>query len=171
MRGLTGVASRLNGRDIFSANSGRALLWGDVTPELMAAVDVYKAATADLIEGGPGGQIDLRTKLPFDFSAGWHVAGQCAGQLWRPAEGNDYGGSVLVSNRWDTNIGEIGLLVDLAYGRLTSRSNFFRAEPYFRTALRAKRRTVHPRRLQLRRRGVPARSDRHLRGAAVGADR
>ena len=75
VRGLTGVASRLNGRDIFSANGGRSLLWGDVTPELMSAVDVYKAATADLIEGGTGGQIDLRTKLPFDFSKGWHIAG------------------------------------------------------------------------------------------------
>jgi iron complex outermembrane receptor protein len=42
VRGLSGVASRLNGREIFSANNGRALLWGDVTPELMAAVDVYK---------------------------------------------------------------------------------------------------------------------------------
>src|SRR5207253_8521987 len=75
VRGLTGVASRLNGRDIFSANNGRSLLWGDVTPELMASGDVYKAATADLIEGGTGGQIDLRTKLPFDFKGGWHVAG------------------------------------------------------------------------------------------------
>jgi hypothetical protein len=27
-----GVASRLNGREIFSANGGRSLLWGDVTP-------------------------------------------------------------------------------------------------------------------------------------------
>ena len=62
VRGLSGVASRLNGREIFSANNGRALLWGDVTPELMAAVDVYKASTADLIEGGTGGQVDLRTK-------------------------------------------------------------------------------------------------------------
>ncbi|RZM14780.1 MAG: TonB-dependent receptor, partial [Sphingomonas sp.] len=51
VRGLTGVASRLNGREIFSANNGRAILWSDVTPELMAAVDVYKASTADLIEG------------------------------------------------------------------------------------------------------------------------
>ena len=51
VRGLSGVASRLNGRDIFSANNGRGLLWGDVTPELMAAVDVYKASTADLIFG------------------------------------------------------------------------------------------------------------------------
>jgi TonB-dependent receptor len=135
VRGLTGVASRLNGRDIFSANSGRSLLWGDVTPELMAAVDVYKAATADLIEGGTGGQIDLRTKLPFDFSGGWQVAGSAQTSYGDLARAWDYGGSAMVSNRWDTGIGEIGVLVDLAHSRLTSRSNFFRAEPYFRRRL------------------------------------
>ena len=135
VRGLTGVSSRLNGRDVFSANGGRGLLWGDVTPELMAAVDVYKAATADLIEGGTGGQIDLRTKLPFDFGTGWHVAGNAQLSYGDLAEGKDYGGSVMVSNRWDTSIGEIGVLIDLAHSRLTSRSNFFRAEPYFRQRL------------------------------------
>jgi TonB-dependent receptor len=135
VRGLSGVASRLNGRDIFSANGGRALLWGDVTPELMSAVDVYKAATADLIEGGTGGQIDLRTKLPFDFGPGWHAAGNAQVSYGDLAKATDYGGSVLVSNRWDTGIGEIGLLVDVAHSRLTSRSNFFRAEPYFRKRL------------------------------------
>ncbi|MDP9421329.1 MAG: TonB-dependent receptor [Pseudomonadota bacterium] len=131
VRGLTGVASRLNGRDIFSANGGRSLLWGDVTPELMAAVDVYKAATADLIEGGTGGQIDLRTKLPFDFSKGWHLAGSVEGSKGDLAKSTDYGGSILVSNRFDTNIGEIGFLVDVAHSRLTSRSNFFRTETYY----------------------------------------
>jgi iron complex outermembrane recepter protein len=135
VRGLTGVASRLNGRDIFSANSGRSLLWGDVTPELMAAVDVYKAATADLIEGGTGGQVDLRTKVPFDFSTGWHVSGNAQASYGDLAEGKDYGASAMVSNRWDTGIGEIGVLIDLAHNRLTSRSNFFRAEPYFRQRL------------------------------------
>jgi iron complex outermembrane recepter protein len=131
VRGLTGVASRLNGRDIFSANSGRSLLWGDVTPELMSAVDVYKAATADHIEGGTGGQVDLRTKLPFDYSKGWHLSGSVDYSRGDLAKANDYDGSFLVTNRWDTNIGEIGLLVDLAHSRLTSRDNFFRVEPYF----------------------------------------
>ena len=135
VRGLTGVASRLNGRDIFSANSGRTLLWGDVTPELMAAVDVYKAATADLIEGGTGGQIDLRTKVPFDFSGGWRMAGTAEVSYGDLAEATDYGASALITNRWDTKIGRIGFLVDLAHSRLTSRSNFFRTETYFRKRL------------------------------------
>lgn len=135
VRGLSGVASRLNGREIFSANGGRGLIWGDVTPELMSAVDVYKSATADLIEGGTGGQIDLRTKLPFDFSNGWHAAGSLEVSMGDLAEKTDYAGSFLLTNRWSTGIGDIGILVDLAHSRLTSRSNFFRTEPYFRRRL------------------------------------
>lgn len=135
VRGLSGVASRLNGREIFSANGGRGLVWGDVTPELMSAVDVYKSATADLIEGGTGGQIDLRTKLPFDFSPGWHAAGSMEVSYGDLAGKTDYAGSVLLSNRWSTGIGDVGILVDLATSQLTSRSNFFRTEPYFRKRL------------------------------------
>lgn len=135
VRGLSGVASRLNGREIFSANGGRGLIWGDVTPELMSAVDVYKSATADLIEGGTGGQIDLRTKLPFDFSPGWHAAGSLEVSMGDLVEKTDYSGSFLLTNRWSTGIGDIGVLVDLAHSRLTSRSNFFRIEPYFRKRL------------------------------------
>ncbi|MCW3836477.1 TonB-dependent receptor [Sphingomonas canadensis] len=131
VRGLSGVASRLNGREIFSANGGRGLIWGDVTPELMQAVDVYKSATADLIEGGTGGQVDLRTKLPFDFSSGLHFAASGEVSYGDLAKGKDYAFSGLVAGRWDTGIGDIGVLVDLAHSRLTSLSNFFRAEPYF----------------------------------------
>lgn len=135
VRGLSGVASRLNGREIFSANGGRGLVWGDVTPELMSAVDVYKSATADLIEGGTGGQVDLRTKLPFDFAPGWHAAGSMEVSYGDLTQKTDYSGSALLSNRWSTGIGDIGILVDLATSQLTSRSNFFRTEPYFRRRL------------------------------------
>jgi TonB-dependent receptor len=133
VRGLTGVASRLNGREIFSANNGRSLQFADVTPEMMAAVDVYKASTADLIEGGTGGQIDLRTKVPFDYKdERFHVAATgdlSMGDLAREA---DLSGSILITKRWSTPIGEIGILGDVAYSRLSSASHFFRTEPYFR---------------------------------------
>ncbi|MCW3849509.1 TonB-dependent receptor [Sphingomonas sp. LB-2] len=137
VRGLSGVASRLNGREIFSANNGRALLWGDVTPELMAAVDVYKASTADLIEGGTGGQIDLRTKLPFDFKAGLHVAATGELSMGDLARKSDYSGSALAAGRWSTPIGDIGVLVDVAYSKFSSVSNFFRAETYYKTRIGA----------------------------------
>jgi iron complex outermembrane recepter protein len=67
VRGMTQVNSTLNGREAFSANGGRALLWEDVPPELMAAVNVFKSSTADQLEGGVGGSVDLRTHMPFDF--------------------------------------------------------------------------------------------------------
>jgi TonB-dependent receptor len=133
VRGLTGVASRLNGREIFSANNGRSLQFADVTPELMAAVDVYKASTADLIEGGTGGQIDLRTKVPFDYKDDrFHVAATGDLSMGDLARKGDLSGSILVTKRWSTPIGEIGILGDVAYSRLSTDSQFFRVEPYFR---------------------------------------
>jgi TonB-dependent receptor len=128
VRGLSGVASRLNGRDIFSANNGRAILWGDVTPEMMAAVDVYKDSTADLIEGGTGGQIDLRTRLPFDYRGGVHFAATGDLSYGDLAKTKDPSISALITDRWHTPIGDIGVLADLAYSQLTTTSQFFRME-------------------------------------------
>lgn len=133
VRGLSGVASRLNGREVFGANGGRSLLWGDVTPELMAAVDVYKSSSADQIEGGTGGSIDLRTKMPFDFKRGVHVAGSGTYSRGDLAKKNDYDISGLVTGNWDTGIGRVGILVDAASSKLTSLSNFIRMEPYYKT--------------------------------------
>ena len=135
VRGLTGVASRLNGREIFSANNGRALLWSDVTPELMAAVDVYKASTADLIEGGTGGQIDLRTKMPFDFNGDFHVAANAELSVGDMANKADPAASILLTDTFETGIGRIGILADVAYSQFSSLSQFIRTEPYFKTRI------------------------------------
>ncbi|MGB8601097.1 MAG: TonB-dependent receptor, partial [Rhizomicrobium sp.] len=130
IRGMTQVNSTLNGRESFSANGGRALLWEDVPPELMSAVNIYKSSTADQLEGGVGGTVDLRTHMPFDFD----------GLTVRATAGGSYGdfikeahpsGSVLVSDRWDTGIGEIGLLVDMAYSDLSYRNDTMQIEPYY----------------------------------------
>src|SRR5690606_15436916 len=66
IRGLGHVRNEFNGRDTFSANSSRGLSWGDVPAELLGGVDVYKNQTADLIEGGIAGSVNLRTRVPFD---------------------------------------------------------------------------------------------------------
>jgi iron complex outermembrane receptor protein len=135
VRGMSGVAARLNGREIFSANGGSGLSWGDVTPELMAAVDVYKSPTADQIEGGLGGQIDLRTKMPFDFERGLQLHGSMEANYGDMADTVSPNVSGLISNRWDTGIGEIGVLVDLSQSKLTQQANFLRMEPFYRTSL------------------------------------
>lgn len=135
VRGLSGVSGKLNGREVFSSNGGRGLSWGDVTPELMAAVDVYKSGTADLIEGGTGGAIDLRTKMPFDYKKPSFQAnvGESYGDLskeWTPS------GSFLVTNRWDTPVGEFGALVDVAYSKYSQNSNFIRMEPFYKVQVK-----------------------------------
>jgi TonB-dependent receptor len=66
IRGLTQVRTEFNGRDSFSADSARGLQFNDISPELLAGVDAYKNQTADMIEGGIAGTVDLRTRLPFD---------------------------------------------------------------------------------------------------------
>jgi iron complex outermembrane recepter protein len=135
VRGMSGVAARLNGREIFSANGGSGLSWSDVTPELMAAVDIYKSPTADQIEGGLGGQIDLRTKMPFDFDHGLQLHASMEANYGDMADAISPNVSALISNRWDTGIGEIGVLVDLAHSKLSQQANFLRMEPYYRTSL------------------------------------
>ncbi|WP_395702994.1 TonB-dependent receptor [Aquabacterium sp.] len=70
VRGLTQVQATLNGREIFTAGSGRVLDFSDLPSEMVAALTVFKSASAEQIEGGIGGLVDLRTRLPFDFGPG-----------------------------------------------------------------------------------------------------
>ena len=122
IRGLNFVRSELNGRDSFTANNGRALSFADVPPELMSGVDVFKSPSADMIEGGLSGTVNLRTRVPFD-SAGRVIAGSLEYSYgdfveeWAPTY------SVLYSDRWDSRIGEFGLLLNYVDSELFSRSD------------------------------------------------
>ena len=130
IRGLTQVASLLNGRDSFSASSGRALSFEDVPAELMAGVDVYKDPSAEIIEGGIGGTVNLRTRMPFD------APGQIVGFSYGVNEGDlskksKPSASFLYSNRWKTDgLGEFGALLDVSYSELASRTDGIQMEPY-----------------------------------------
>jgi TonB-dependent receptor len=101
VRGLPQVRSELNGRDTFSANSGRFLSFSDVPPELLGGVDVYKNQSADLIEGGLAGTVNLRTLVPFDRE-GQHFAASVEGNYGDFAEEMAPTGSVLWTNRWES---------------------------------------------------------------------
>jgi len=122
VRGLSQVRAELNGRDIFSASNGRGLSFEDVPAELMYAVDTFKSPSADMIEGGLGGTVNLRTRMPFD------AAGQVASVTLKGNYGDqiketngEYSG--LYSNRWTTDAGEFGFLVDLSTSDLSSRAD------------------------------------------------
>ncbi|MEP0391799.1 MAG: TonB-dependent receptor [Erythrobacter sp.] len=122
IRGLPFVRSELNGRDVFGANSGGVLGFEDVSPELLGSVVVFKNSSADLIEGGAAGTIDLRTRLPFDQS-GQVVSFSIEGNYgdlreeWSPTV------SALYSNTFDTAVGTFGILGNIAYSELKSRAD------------------------------------------------
>jgi len=130
IRGLPYVNSLLNGADSFSANNGRSLSFEDVPAELMQGVDVYKNPSADLIEGGIAGTVDLRTRMPFDapgrvaaFSTGINEGDQS--KKSKPSA------SFLYSNRWKTeDLGEFGALFDVSYSSLASRDDGIQTNPY-----------------------------------------
>lgn len=130
IRGLTFVRSELNGRDAFSANGGRVLSFEDVPPELLSGVDVYKNPSADLIEGGIGGLVNLRTRLPFD-SKGQVISVSASGSMGDLRKELEPSFSALYSNRWETPIGEIGVLADVAYSISATRTDGVQVEPYY----------------------------------------
>lgn len=121
VRGLSQVRSEFNGRDTFSANSSRGLSWGDVTPELMAGVDTYKNQTAEMIEGGIAGSINLRTRVPFD-SKKQLIAVSVDGLYGSLSKKMTPDASAIYSDRWDTSLGEFGVMANAAYSQVITNS-------------------------------------------------
>ncbi|WP_051279065.1 TonB-dependent receptor [Hellea balneolensis] len=124
IRGLTLVRSEYNGRDAFSANGGRSLDFGTVPPELIGAVDVYKNTSADLIEGGIGGTINLRTLEPFDQNG---TLAQVSADVTYTDLAKKFSPefSVILGDRWDTGNGEFGLLGSYSNSQLQSELHGF----------------------------------------------
>ncbi len=129
VRGLTYVRSEFNGREAFTANNGRALGFADVPSELLGGVDVFKSPSADRVEGGIAGVVNLRTRLPFD-KKGLVVAGSLELNYSDFAEKSSPTGAVVLSNTWDTGIGEIGLLASFSYSQLFSRADRFQVSSF-----------------------------------------
>ncbi|HWP89270.1 MAG TPA: TonB-dependent receptor plug domain-containing protein, partial [Burkholderiales bacterium] len=121
IRGLPQVRSEFNGRDSFNANSSRGLSFGDVSPELMSGVDTYKNATADMIEGGLAGTVNLRTATPFD-SEGFVAAFSAEMGYGNLAEEAKPSGSALISTRWETGIGDFGVMANAAISQVVTES-------------------------------------------------
>ena len=130
IRGLTQVRTEINGRDSFTASGGRGLSLEDVPSELLAGVDVYKNPSAELIEGGIGGLVNLRTRMPFDFS-GAKFSGSIGGNRYDLAKKTKPLGSAMISDRWDTSIGQIGLLYNIAYQEAAFRQDDVSIQPFY----------------------------------------
>jgi len=118
VHGLTQVQTVLNGRVIFTT-SGRSANLLDLSADILSGVDVFKTATADQVEGGLGGLINVRTARPFDFKGARLVA--AASTNYSSIRGTYTPRlSALASNRWDTDLGEFGFLVGVTYERVAT---------------------------------------------------
>lgn len=87
----------------------------DVPAELIKQVTVYKTRTADQVEGGIGGVVDIQLRRPLDLAKGLTVAGSYRlessniGNTQSPSE------SLLIADRFDTKIGEMGFLANFGF--------------------------------------------------------
>ena len=105
-----------NGREIFTAET-RSVALQDFPAGAISAVEAFKTSTANLVEPGLAGLINVRSRRPFDFSGF-----EAAGSVWvnYPKQSRDLkpNAQLLFSNRWDTGGGEVGALINFSYTRM-----------------------------------------------------
>jgi iron complex outermembrane recepter protein len=112
IRGLPDVATTWNGRNIFTA-SGTQVALQDIPSTLVRQIDVYKTRDAGQLENGIAGQIDVKSLRPFDFK-GSKFSLLARETYLDPAKKWNPQLSGLASNRWKTDAGEFGALVNLS---------------------------------------------------------
>jgi iron complex outermembrane receptor protein len=121
IRGLPDVVTTLDGNEIFTG-TGRRLSYQDLPVQSIAGLDVYKSATANQLEGGIAGAVNVRLRAPFDLK-GFNATGFIEDRNQRVSGSsatrrkNNPGGGFSVSNRWNTGVGEVGALLDVAFNR------------------------------------------------------
>ncbi|WP_188065462.1 TonB-dependent receptor [Sphingobium sp. KCTC 72723] len=125
IRGLTDPLTTLNGRNIFTA-AGTSFALQDISANLVKQVDVYKTRSADQLETGLAGQIDVQTRRPLDFD-GFTISGLARGVYSELADKYNPNVALLVSDRWETGIGDIGFLVNGSYTRAEFRNQNLQA--------------------------------------------
>eukprot|EP01032_Pedospumella_encystans_P028259 gene28259-31918_t len=85
--------------------------------------------SAEQIEGAVGGLVNLRTAMPFDFKGRkGAISVEATRSQLRGKVAPSF--SALLSDRWETGIGQIGALVDVAGSRIKTRSDGLAVSPY-----------------------------------------
>ena len=118
VRGLdrTFYTTTYNSREIFTAET-RSVALQDFPSGAIAALEAFKTSTADLIEPGIAGLVNVRSRRPFDFK-GWEINGS----FWElhPRQSKDWNpnGNLMVTDRWRVGDGEMGALLNFSYTSL-----------------------------------------------------
>jgi TonB-dependent receptor len=120
IRGLPNVTTTYNGRELFSTDD-RQLHWQDFPASIAAGYAVYKSGTADLIEPGLGGLINIISRKPFDMKD-VTIAGEIKENYNDQSKSWDPAGNLLIAHTWNTSLGEIGALLGGSYIRTNYRN-------------------------------------------------
>ncbi len=103
----------LNGIGIVSPE-GRDTRYDSLPSAIASQIIVNKAVTPDLNGETIAGNIDIITRSAFDYS-GLHLAGKLGAGIVELGDRNEYEGQLVASDRFDTGIGEIGILASGSY--------------------------------------------------------
>jgi TonB-dependent receptor len=118
LRGLdrTYYTTTYNGREIFTAET-RSVALQDFPAGAISAVEAFKTSTANLVEPGLSGLINVRSRRPFDFK-GFEIAGSVWANYPKQSRELKPNAQLLITNRWDVGAGEVGALINFSYTRL-----------------------------------------------------
>lgn len=105
-----------NGRELFTAET-RSVALQDFPAGAIAAVEAYKTSTANLVEPGIAGLLNVRSRRPFDFK-GLEVNGSVWALHPNQSRDNSINGNLLISNRWTSGDSEFGALINVSYTRI-----------------------------------------------------
>jgi TonB-dependent receptor len=108
--------------------NNRAFYFDSLQSELVQAVEVYKSTQADLIEGGLGGTVNVRTRRPFDNGGDRIIAGSVMGTYSELADKGGYRVSGLFSDTFADKTW--GILIGAAYDDRTVREDWFGMPDY-----------------------------------------
>ena len=112
VRGLPDFATTYNGREIFTAET-RVVALQDFPSANIAALEVFKTSTADLVEPGMAGLVNVRSRRPFDFP-GFRLSGSVWGLYTKQGDKLTPNFNLLATHRFETGMGEMGILLNVS---------------------------------------------------------
>lgn len=122
IRGLENVMTTVNGSPTFSGTE-RGTALNDISSDLVAGIEVYKTRSADQVEGSQTGVINLTLRRPTDFKEGatyaFNVRADYADQVKRI---NPYASALVVYNA-NTDIGQMGFMVNGTFNDINYRES------------------------------------------------
>ena len=128
VRGLGGdfTRVRLNGLETLSTSGAsfadgqlrrdRGFQFNAFASELFNSLKVQKTSSAETDEGSLGATVDLQSGRPFDFK-GRRMALSLQDAYYDNGGKHNPRIAALISDRWDTKIGQFGVLASVAYNR------------------------------------------------------